>query len=156
MLVISSSLDSIFPTCVSNVVVLPPCIKENKISLRIVHWISKKINKFGCFKTKKKGYKPTNAFLKLTKAYASHPTQIIGMHLVMSPWHGYDFGSKSLRCLIQWKWNMSRYTSIGFEGFKEILIVFVNIYSYSYLATTTILVRKGFFALFFFYITHTH
>jgi hypothetical protein len=30
-------------------------------------------------------YKPTNAFLKLTKAYVSNPTQIVGMHLVMSP-----------------------------------------------------------------------
>jgi hypothetical protein len=39
----------------------------------------------GVSKQRIKIYKPTNAFLKLTKAYASNPTQIIGMHLVMSP-----------------------------------------------------------------------
>jgi hypothetical protein len=38
---------------------------------------------------------------------------------------------------------MSIYTSIGFEGFKKILTIFVNIYSDSCLAVATILVRKG-------------
>jgi hypothetical protein len=43
---------------------------------------------------------------------------------------------------------MSRYSSIGFEGFKEILTVFVNIYLDSCLAVVAIIVRKGFFDLF--------
>jgi hypothetical protein len=50
---------------------------------------------------------------------------------------------------IHWKWNMSRYTSIGFEGFKEILTIFVNIYLDSCLAVVVILVRKGILALLF-------
>ncbi len=66
---------------------LPPYIKENGISLLIVHWISKNKIKLGVWKQRTIGYKPTNAFLKLTKTYASNPTQIIGMHLVMNPWH---------------------------------------------------------------------
>jgi hypothetical protein len=49
---------------------------------------------------------------------------------------------------------MLRYTSIGFEGFKEILIVFVNIYFDSCLATIVILVRKGFLACFFLHHAH--
>jgi hypothetical protein len=44
---------------------------------------------------------------------------------------------------------MSRYTSIGFEGFKEILTAFVNIYLDSYLASIAILVKKGLLTLFF-------
>jgi hypothetical protein len=39
----------------------------------------------GVSKQRTIGYRPTNTFLKLTKAYASNPTQIANMHLVMSP-----------------------------------------------------------------------
>jgi hypothetical protein len=42
---------------------------------------------------------------------------------------------------------MSRYSSIGFEGFKEIITVFVNIYLDSCLVDVAILVRKGIMAL---------
>jgi hypothetical protein len=47
------------------------------------------------------------------------------------------------------KWNMSRYTSIGFEGFKEILTIIVNIYLDSCLVAAAILIKKIFLGLFF-------
>jgi hypothetical protein len=66
----------------------------------------------------------------------------------------YVFRSKIFKMLKFTRNGTCQYISIGFEGSKEILTIFVNIYSNSCLTTIAILVRKGFLTLCFFYITH--